>query len=229
MSRLLFPADRTAYIYTALGEPILVPNLSPLTVYLDEFCADLADIQNLFHSRILTATIVTDEAGLIPEFYGPLGVTRLWAKPLGGEAYPLEANFGVRIDALEESTSNSSVNTILSGDGLPNDAFGADGDWYIDEVGHSMVGPKFNGIWPPPFPLVGPQGTTGSPTAGQSYTHQQFFATDTWNITHPLLFIPNVSIVDSAGTSVLGNIQVLSPSQIRLRFSAPFSGSAFLS
>ena len=230
MPRLLFPADRTAYVYTALGAPILVPTRSALTIYADESANDLADIQNFDHARIINSTIYTDEAGLIPEFFGPLSITRLWAKPVGGPAYPLDANYGVRIDSLETGgVLPGSTNTILSGEGLPNNTYGIDGDWYIDELAHTMVGPKFNGTWPAPVSMVGPQGVPGPGGIGQSFTHQQFASEDTWNITHPLPFIPNVSVVDSAGTVVHGDIRVLTPNQIQLRFSAPFSGSAFLS
>jgi hypothetical protein len=166
-SRFLFPSDRTAYVYSALGGPILIPDHASLTIYTDEPCTLLADIQTVGHVTIPNSILYTDTAGLIPEFYGPLGVgvniVRLWAKPIGGVAYPLDANYETRVNDLEVLVTalGHPTNTIHSGDGAPAVDLGIDGDWYIDEIAHAMYGPKASGVWPAPASLVGPTGIQG--------------------------------------------------------------------
>lgn len=60
------------------------------------------------------------------------------------------------------------------------------------------------------------------------YLHEQKTASDEWIIKHDLHKYPSVSIVDSAGSMVMGDVLYNSPDQVTLRFSAPFSGSAYL-
>lgn len=62
----------------------------------------------------------------------------------------------------------------------------------------------------------------------KSYTHIQNTAAATWTITHPLNKRASVTIVDSAGTEVEGDIQYVSDSTIIANFTAAFSGKAYL-
>jgi hypothetical protein len=62
-----------------------------------------------------------------------------------------------------------------------------------------------------------------------AYAHTQGTASATWTINHNLDFYPNVTVVDSAGTIVEGEIAYTSRNQIVLTFSAAFSGKAYLS
>ena len=68
--------------------------------------------------------------------------------------------------------------------------------------------------------------STGNLT--KRYVHTQAIVSSTWNITHALGGRPQVTIVDSAGTVVYGEIQYLSNTEIRVLFSAAFSGYAYL-
>lgn len=61
-----------------------------------------------------------------------------------------------------------------------------------------------------------------------AYTWNQGVAATTWTITHPLRFKPNVSVVDSSGREVEGDI-VYTGSNIVVTFSAAFAGTAYLS
>lgn len=63
---------------------------------------------------------------------------------------------------------------------------------------------------------------------GSTYTHLQNYASSKWVITHNLSRHPSVTIVDSAGTSLFGDVTYDSDNQITIRFSAPFSGKAYL-
>lgn len=62
-----------------------------------------------------------------------------------------------------------------------------------------------------------------------AYLHNQAVAATTWTINHPLSFQPNVTVVDSAGDQVEGDVSYPSATQVVVRFSAAFAGSAYLS
>jgi hypothetical protein len=61
-----------------------------------------------------------------------------------------------------------------------------------------------------------------------AYTWNQSAAASTWTINHPLRFKPNVTVIDSSGRKVEGDINYGS-SAITLTFSGAFSGTAYLS
>ncbi len=65
-------------------------------------------------------------------------------------------------------------------------------------------------------------------TNSATYVHNQNSAQTTWEITHNLNSHPSVTVVDSAGTVVYGEISYNSDIKITLTFSAPFSGKAYL-
>ena len=61
-----------------------------------------------------------------------------------------------------------------------------------------------------------------------SYSHDQIQASDVWTINHNLNKYPSVTIVDSAGSIVMGEVTYVSLNQIIIRFMAEFSGMALL-
>lgn len=61
------------------------------------------------------------------------------------------------------------------------------------------------------------------------YVHNQPTAASTWNITHNMKFYPNVSIVDTANTKVIGEVEYLSENALTVTFSHSFAGKAYLS
>jgi len=65
--------------------------------------------------------------------------------------------------------------------------------------------------------------------ASQSYVHLQPVAALVWTITHPLTFMPGVTIVNALGVQTEGQVRYVSPSQIEITFTAPQDGQAFLS
>jgi hypothetical protein len=69
----------------------------------------------------------------------------------------------------------------------------------------------------------------GPPGAGIStYTYIQSPASPTWTITHNLSRFPSVSVVDSTGRLVEGDVQYVSSNQIIVSFSSSFAGNAYL-
>lgn len=61
----------------------------------------------------------------------------------------------------------------------------------------------------------------------KNYVHTQNEPSETWTITHNLAKYPSVSVVDSAGTVVYGQIDYNSTNQATLTFSSSFSGKAY--
>lgn len=68
----------------------------------------------------------------------------------------------------------------------------------------------------------------GAASNTRRHIHTQQIASDVWVINHTLGGHPAVTIVDSANTYVIGEVQYDSATQITLLFSAPFSGYAYL-
>ena len=62
----------------------------------------------------------------------------------------------------------------------------------------------------------------------KTFVYEQSSASTTWNIQHNLNKFPSVSIIDSAGSSVIGEINYESIDSLVLSFTAPFSGYAYL-
>jgi hypothetical protein len=83
----------------------------------------------------------------------------------------------------------------------------------------------------PPGPK-GPPGVQGDPgpigPSGGYYRHVQASAAAVWTIAHPLEYHPAVTVVDSAGKQVIGDVEYLGSGQVVLRFTGPFSGEAYL-
>jgi hypothetical protein len=61
------------------------------------------------------------------------------------------------------------------------------------------------------------------------FVYNQPSASDTWNITHNMRFFPNVSIVDTAQSKVIGEVTYISENALTVTFSHSFAGKAYLS
>lgn len=79
------------------------------------------------------------------------------------------------------------------------------------------------------------QGNTGSIQdflnaigGDKKYTHLQIVPSEEWIIEHNLSKYPSVTIVDSAGTVVIGDVEYISTMILRVTFTSPFSGEAYL-
>ena len=62
-----------------------------------------------------------------------------------------------------------------------------------------------------------------------SYAHTQGSASSSWVITHNLGFKPNVTVVDSAGNIVEGEIAYTNSNSLTVSFASAFSGNAYIS
>lgn len=82
---------------------------------------------------------------------------------------------------------------------------------------------------PGPTGPTGPQGPPGVAGAGAASLFIQNTPVTQWTITHTLGFNPAVSIVNSGGVRVYGDIQYVDVTTILATFTSPFSGIAYLS
>ena len=62
-----------------------------------------------------------------------------------------------------------------------------------------------------------------------AYTYLQSAPLSVWNVFHTLPFTPAVLTVDSTQETVLGDVEIISSTHVRITFSAPFSGTVYLS
>lgn len=107
--------------------------------------------------------------------------------------------------------------------------YGNVGDIYIDTITGNFYGPKTEAGWPdtPFFTALNVEAADAA-VKNDRHIHTQSYASSTWTITHALGGRPSVTIVDSAGTVVIGEVVYNSNTSITVLFSAPFSGFAYL-
>ncbi len=81
---------------------------------------------------------------------------------------------------------------------------------------------------------AGPKGDKGDPgsvapgTGDAHYVHAQNTPTNLWTVTHNLAKRPSVTVFDSAGTQVEGDVTHLDTSTLTIAFAFPFGGTVFL-
>ena len=68
----------------------------------------------------------------------------------------------------------------------------------------------------------------GSDADADTYEYDQSGVSDDWTITHNLGKYPSVTVVDSAGTEVVGDVTYISENVINIKFNSAFSGTAYL-
>lgn len=64
-------------------------------------------------------------------------------------------------------------------------------------------------------------------TVDKTYIHTQFVASASWTVQHNLNKFPSVTVVDSAGTYVIGEITYNDMNTLTITFSGAFSGKVF--
>lgn len=65
-------------------------------------------------------------------------------------------------------------------------------------------------------------------TGDKFYEYIQLAPATRWEIAHPLKKFPSVTVVDSGGSVVVGEIEYIDDSNITLIFKSSFSGKAYL-
>ena len=82
--------------------------------------------------------------------------------------------------------------------------------------------PSINGV-----ELIGDK-TSAELGIDRTYIYEHPAVSDTWTITHNLDKYPSVTVVDSAGTVVIGDVQYTDENTLVVTFAAAFSGTAYL-
>lgn len=106
---------------------------------------------------------------------------------------------------------------------------------YLVEVTEGSVGlPGPTGPQGPPGDSIvgpegpaGPQGEPGIPF--YSYVHTQSSPSATWTIEHNLGGLLNITVIDSAGSQIEGDVVFQDLNTVVIQYSGAFSGTAFLS
>ncbi len=62
-----------------------------------------------------------------------------------------------------------------------------------------------------------------------SFVFQQQTSALIWNITHNLGFYPNVQVIATNGTNVIGEVFYIDTNNLRITFNQTYSGTAYLS
>lgn len=63
--------------------------------------------------------------------------------------------------------------------------------------------------------------------ADKTYVHSQPNASAEWSVVHNLNKFPSVTVVDSAGSIVVGDVEYVNMNTVVIKFMAPFSGKAY--
>jgi hypothetical protein len=67
------------------------------------------------------------------------------------------------------------------------------------------------------------------PSSGDvNYVHDQGVASATWSVSHNLGKLPSVTVVDTAGSVVVGDISYTDNNNLTVTFNASFSGEAYI-
>ena len=62
----------------------------------------------------------------------------------------------------------------------------------------------------------------------KTYIHEQLVSSQFWLITHNLGKHPSVTVIDSGGSVVFGDVEYVSLNEITVSFGFPFGGTAYL-
>lgn len=83
----------------------------------------------------------------------------------------------------------------------------------------------------PSIIVLGESGPQGIPGIGQTlgYVFNQTSPSNTWTINHGLDFVPNITVVDSAGSVVEGDYSYPNENTVIATFIGSFAGKAYLS
>lgn len=72
-------------------------------------------------------------------------------------------------------------------------------------------------------------GGGGGPGGPVAYVHNQGTIAASWLVEHSLGFFPNVTVIDSGGTTCEGDVGHIDDNTLTIQFSAAFTGTAYLS
>ncbi len=116
------------------------------------------------------------------------------------------------------SSASLDGSSLFYSTGAPLDSLGREGDFYLDTSAAKLYGPKGATSWLADDLALIPK----------RFVFTQAVASSSWTITHDLDGFPSVSVVDSAGSHVVGDVEYNSTSSITVSFESAFAGTAYL-
>ena len=94
----------------------------------------------------------------------------------------------------------------------------------VDDYNQFVNKPSINGVV-----LIGNKTLEDFGIVGDKYyVHEQGIASNEWHIKHNLNKHPSVTIVDSAGNEVIGQVHYVDLNNVIITFTSQFSGKAYL-
>lgn len=77
---------------------------------------------------------------------------------------------------------------------------------------------------------IGPNGVIGKKELNDDkhYTHDQGLTSAVWTVAHNLGKKPSATVVDTAGTVVIGQVEYIDENNLTITFNFPFAGKAHL-
>lgn len=137
--------------------------------------------------------------------------------------------FGLDENGIYTEKNFRSTGTLASGgvgeqgeaEGGGIQAISLNGETYDDADGDGV-------IELPKLPTMQDLQEAVAASAFRSYTHVQGTASTTWYVEHEMGRYPSVTVVDSAGTMVIGDVSYNNENSLTITFSVPFSGKAFM-
>jgi hypothetical protein len=215
--RWTFPQDRLVYNYST-GSPLYpVPTGTQLAVFLDQTCAQPADLQDESGTPIGNIIAVGNDT-LLPLFLGPdttdgAEVVRLWARPLGApEPYQLDALVSERIDNLVNSgggvieVNGQQGHVVITAAGLGAEQVSAKG--------------QVNG-----YAALDSTGKVPDPQANR-FIYPQGVAAEVWTIQHNLGRYPTVTVVLPDGSRAWGEVHYPDLNTVQINFTEQLAGTA---
>lgn len=162
-----------------------------------------------------------DSAGniVIPTVYAKCGRIARGARssetyPSGG-ALPIWAQLQNSIGNLDDLETTDKQNLVAAINELVQNA-GSGGGGSSGSGGGTSGGDDTGG-----------EGSTGTGVAA-TYTYTQGAASENWTVKHNLGTYPSVTIIDSGGNVVVGDVKYISSNEISISFAGAFSGKAYL-
>lgn len=217
--RYLFPQDPTTFVFQGPNQPILTAPRTGIELFVEPTADTRADVLHADdESPIANSTIYTGDEGMVPDFLGPEGVARLWARAAGStETYPIEARFTDVIAALAVP-SGGVERSLVAGHGAPGPGNGIVGGFYLDQDSGQLWGPKVDAdSWPnQPFLLGGDQGP-------HDFQYAITVPAAQVTVDHPLHY-PGVTYLNSEDVVELCDVAYPSPSRVVVGFGSPSTG-----
>ena len=159
----------------------------------------------------------------------------------GGGDTPFSSVTALTLSVTDKGFQNTSafVNYLVGSDIIINKQKDLLQFGHFKVISYSLIDPDFYTI---NVSFVGGQGgfedekfydvnnflLASSITSDLHFTYTQSSASAVWNITHNLGKNPSVSVVDSAGSLVVGEVSYIDNNNLTITFISAFSGKAYL-